>query len=101
MSLLRLPKREVEFTLTDELPSNLRNLQSQGNLLAERWASIQDRGLVEYRTKKKYFLHPSLSSEYVSNLTLHCSYNRRYEQKEVEKFPHKEFVKEQIAKYGS
>jgi len=75
-----MPKSEVEFKLTEELPSNLRTVQSGVSLLRDRVTSLQKRGLIEYRTKKNY--------------------NRRYDQKDLEKFPHKDFVKEQEAKYG-
>ena len=54
---VRVPDREVEFTLTEELPSNLRTVKGSVSLLKDRFSSLQRRGVVEYRAEKKYFIN--------------------------------------------
>ena len=44
---------EIPLKLSDELSGNLRNLKPEGNLLEERFKSLQKRNILETRTKQK------------------------------------------------
>ncbi|CAK7273336.1 hypothetical protein SEPCBS119000_005603 [Sporothrix epigloea] len=50
----RLPEKDLELMLPDELPDSLRLLKPEGNLLKDRYRSLLLRGKVEARRKRPF-----------------------------------------------
>lgn len=50
----RMAKRTTEYMLTEELPGSLRRVKGEIDLVKDRFASLQRRGVVEHRTRKEY-----------------------------------------------
>ncbi|CAK7567637.1 MAG: hypothetical protein SEPTF4163_005604 [Sporothrix epigloea] len=50
----RLPEKDLELMLPDELPDSLRLLKPEGNLLKDRYRSLLVRGKVEARRKRPF-----------------------------------------------
>ncbi|CAK7211221.1 hypothetical protein SEUCBS140593_001098 [Sporothrix eucalyptigena] len=50
----RLPEKDLEIMLPDELPDSLRLLKPEGNLLKDRYRSLLVRGKVEARRKRPF-----------------------------------------------
>ena len=49
----KFEEQEIPLKLSDELTGNLRSLKPEGNLLEDRFKSLQKRNVFEPRTKKK------------------------------------------------
>ena len=49
---------ETELKLSDELAGSLRGLKPEGNLLADRFKSLQKRNVIETRVKAKIVKNP-------------------------------------------
>ncbi|RKF64926.1 Ribosome biogenesis protein NOP53 [Erysiphe neolycopersici] len=69
---IKLPEKNLEIVLPDELQDSLRLLKPEGNLLKERYRSLLERGKVECRKP--------------------ISFARKPKQKVTEKWTHKDFV---------
>ncbi|CAK7225189.1 hypothetical protein SBRCBS47491_005807 [Sporothrix bragantina] len=50
----RLPEKDLELMLPDELPDSLRLLKPEGNLLKDRYRSLLVRGKMEVRRKRPF-----------------------------------------------
>lgn len=68
----KLPERDLELVLPDELQESLRLLKPEGNLLKDRYRSMLVRGKVEARR--------------------HIPFHRKANRKATEKWTHKDFV---------
>ncbi len=68
----KLPERDLELVLPDELQDSLRRLRPEGNLLQDRYRSMVVRGRVETRR--------------------HIPFHRQARTKATEKWTHKDFV---------
>ena len=53
LSNTKFEEPEIPLKLSDELTGNLRSLKPEGNLLEDRFKSLQKRNILETRTKKK------------------------------------------------
>merc|ERR1712020_499905 len=53
LSGTKFEENEIPLKLADELTGNLRSLKPEGNLLEDRFKSLQKRNILETRTKKK------------------------------------------------
>jgi nucleolar protein 53 len=51
---IKLPEKELELVLPDELAESLRLLKPEGNALKERYRSLLVRGKVEARARKPF-----------------------------------------------
>ncbi len=58
LSKHKFQESEMELKLTDELTGNLRSLKPEGNLLEDRYKSLQKRNLIETRVKAKIVKNP-------------------------------------------
>lgn len=68
----KLPERDLELVLPDELEESLRRLKPEGNLLKDRYRSMLLRGKIESRR--------------------HISFKKQAKRKLTEKWTHKDFV---------
>merc|ERR1711976_1085571 len=53
LSNTKFEEPEIPLKLSNELTGNLRSLKPEGNLLEDRFKSLQKRNILETRTKKK------------------------------------------------
>jgi len=53
LSNYKFEEPEVDIKLSEELTGNLRNLKPEGNILTDRFKSLQKRNLIETRVKQK------------------------------------------------
>jgi len=77
----KIPEKDIEVLLTDELPSSLRELNPKTSLIEDRFYSLQRRNIIEPRRIKDY--------------------ERRYKMKLTYNIRQKEFINEQNKKYLS
>jgi len=75
----RIPEKDIEVLLTEQLPGSLRNLKPVTSLLEDRFHSFQKRNMIEPRSKKDY--------------------QSRYAQKLKVRIRHREFIQDQEKKY--
>ena len=47
---------EIDLKLSDELTGNLRTLKPEGNILMDRYKSLQKRNIIESRNKAKFVI---------------------------------------------
>ena len=53
---LRYEEPELDLKLSSELTSSLRTLKPEGNILTDRYKSLQKRNLIEPRVRARYFI---------------------------------------------
>jgi len=53
LSNFKFEEPDVDLKLSEELTGNLRNLKPEGNILTDRFKSMQKRNLIETRVKQK------------------------------------------------
>lgn len=53
LSLVKFEEPDIEFSTAEELSDSLRNLKKHGNLLEDRFKSLQKRNIIEPRVKQK------------------------------------------------
>jgi nucleolar protein 53 len=65
---VRFQSASIEIKLSDEIPDNLTRLKPEGNLIQDRFKSLQKRNMVETRVsvkkKRKYKLKEVESHDY-------------------------------------
>ena len=53
LSSMKFAEPDIDLKLSDEITGNLRNLKPEGNLLEDRFKSLQKRNIIETRVKHK------------------------------------------------
>lgn len=53
MSRYKYQEPELDFNMPADLAGNVRNLKTEGNLLKDRFKSLQKRNVIETRVKQK------------------------------------------------